>query len=238
MSYSLVATKRSEKGSKSREKGQIPGTVYGKGTESVSVAVEYVPFVKLYRTAGEASLIDLDINGENQGKVLVQDVQHDPVSDEIIHIDLRRIDMNKAMTATVQLVFIGEAPIIKEAGGTLVTALQEVEVECLPKDLVSRIEVDISKLKTFDDSIAVKDLSVPSGIKITTPEESTLVVKATPAMTEEEIKALEEASKAPVDLSAIESAGKKKEDEGEEGAAAEGAEEKTDKKEEKKEEKK
>jgi large subunit ribosomal protein L25 len=237
MSYSLVATKRSEKGSKSREKGQIPGIVYGKGTESVSVAVEYAPFVKLYRTAGEASLIDLNINGENQGKVLVQDVQHDPVSDEIVHIDLRRIDMNKAMTATVQLVFVGEAPIIKEAGGTLVTALQEVEVECLPKDLVSRIEIDISKLKTFDDSIAVKDLAVPSGIKITSPEESTLVVKATPAMTEDEIKALEEASKTPVDLSAIESAGKKKEEEGEEGAA-EGAEDKGDKKEEKKEEKK
>jgi large subunit ribosomal protein L25 len=86
MSYSLVATKRSEKGPKSREKGQIPGIVYGKGTEPIAIAVEYAPFVKLYRSAGEASLIDLNVNAENLGKVLVQEIQLDPVSDEIVHI--------------------------------------------------------------------------------------------------------------------------------------------------------
>lgn len=228
MSYSLVATKRAEKGEKTRAQGQIPGVVYGKGSESVSVAVDYASFIKLYRSAGEASLIDLSINGEQQGKVLIQEVQHDPVSDEIIHLDLRRIDMNKLMTATVQLTFVGEAPIIKEAGGTLVTALSEVEVECLPKDLIARIDVDVSGLKSFDDSIAVKDLVIPSGVKVIAPEETTLVVKAAPAMTEEEIKALEEAGKAQVDLSQIESAGKKKEEEAEEGA--EGAEKKEEEK--------
>jgi large subunit ribosomal protein L25 len=227
MSYSLAVTKRSEKGQKTRLQGQIPGVVYGAGTEPVSFAVDYAPFVKLFRAAGSSSLIDLNVGSENSGKVLVQDVQRDPVSDEIIHVDLRRIDMNKSMTAMVQLSFIGESPILKEAGGTLVTSLQEVEVECLPKDLVSRIEVDISVLKTFEDSVAVKDLAVPAGIKIISPEQTTLVVKPAPAMTEEEMKALEEAGKAPVDLSAIESAGKKKEDEGEEGAeaAAEGGKE-------------
>lgn len=227
MSYSLVVTKRTEKGDQTRMGGKIPAVVYGKGGEPVSIAIEHGPFIKLFRAAGSSSLIDLSIGAENAGKVLVQDVQRDPVSDEIIHVDLRRIDMNKSMTAMVQLSFIGESPILKEAGGTLVTSLQEVEVECLPKDLVSRIEVDISVLKTFDDSVAVKDLVVPVGIKIISPEQTTLVVKAAPAMTEEEMKALEEAGKAPVDLSAIESAGKKKEEEGEEGAeaAAEGGKE-------------
>jgi hypothetical protein len=100
----------------------------------------------------------------------------------------------------------------------LVTALQSVEVECLPKDLISHIDVDLSVLTTFDVAIKIKDLPVSSGVVITEPAAEVLVVKASPALTEEEIKAMEEASTQPVDLNQIEVAGKKKEaEEGEEG---------------------
>jgi large subunit ribosomal protein L25 len=219
MSLTLSARTREAKGATIRTKSILPAVVYGMGDKATSVTLSYEEFVKLYDQAGEASLIDLTLNDKSEGKVLIHDIQYDPVSDLIIHVDLRRIDMNKPMTAQVELRFIGEAPIIKEQGGTLMHNLSEVEVECLPKDLISHIDVDISALATFDDAIKVKDLQVPGTVKVISPQAEDLVAKATPAMSEEEMKALEAA--APADLSKIESAGKKKEEDAVEGAAAE-----------------
>ena len=220
MSLTLSASVREAKGEKVRTKSILPAVVYGMGGQATSVTVNHEDFVKLYNKAGEASLIDLLLNEKPDGKVLVQDIQYDPVTDEIIHVDLRRIDMNKTMTATVELRFVSDAPVIKEQGGTLMHAISEVEVSCLPKDLISHIDVDVSVLKTFDDVIKVKDLVIPNTVTITNPNAEDLVAKATPAMTEEEMKALE-TSAAPADLSTIETAGKKKED-AEGGEAAEG----------------
>lgn len=238
MSLKISATARTEQGQKMRTKTLIPAVVYGMGAPATSVALNHDEFVKLYAEAGEASLIDLLLGDKADGKVLIQDIQYDPVSDRIVHVDLRRIDMNKVMTATVELRFAGESPVIKAQGGTLMRSIESVEVKCLPKDLVSHIDVDLTALKTFDDVIKIKDLVVPAGITITSPHAEDLIAKATAALTEDEIKAMEQASK-PVDLSKIETAGKKKE-EGEEGAVAEGAAkpEAGAKKEEKKEEKK
>ncbi len=234
MELKLSAAVREIKGEKARTKTVLPAVVYGMGGEATSLTINYDEFVKLYAEAGEASLIDLFLGEKEEGKVLIQDIAYDPVSDRVVHVDLRRIDMNKEMTATVELRFVNEAPIIKEQGGTLMHAVSEVEVKCLPKDLVSHIDVDIAVLKTFDDLVKVKDLVVPAGITITSPNGEDLVAKVTPAMTEEEMKAME-ATAAPVDLSKIESAGKKKE-EGEEGAEGEAAPEAGAKKEEAKKE--
>ena len=226
-----------------RTKILLPAVVYGMGAPAASVVLNYDEFAKLYDEAGEASLVDLLLGDKADGKVLIQDIQYDPVSDRIIHVDLRRIDMDKAMTASVELRFVGEAPVIKEQGGTLMRNIVSVEVKCLPKDLVSHIDVDLTMLKTFDDVIKIKNLIVPAGITITNPHAEDLIAKATAALTEDEIKAMEQTA-APVDLSKIKTAGKKKEEDGEEGAVAEGAEKKPDSakastgKEEKKEEKK
>lgn len=217
MSFKISASARTAKGADVRTKTVIPAVVYGMGDKTTSIALNYDEFTKLFREAGEASLVDLFLNDKEGGKVLIQDIQYDPVSDRIIHVDLRRIDMNKVMTAIVELRFVGEAPVIKEQGGTLMHNISDVEVKCLPKDLVSHIDVDLSVLKTFDDIIKVKDLRIPAGITVTSPNAEDLVAKATPALTEEEIKAMEEVTK-PADLSAIEVAGKKKEEE----AVAEG----------------
>lgn len=232
MNFTLSAAARTEGGVKTRSSGKVPAVVYGAGGKSDSLTLESVEFLKLYKQAGDSSLIDLSVDGAAAGKVLVQAVQHDPVSDRIIHVDFRRIDMNKKMTAPVTLSFVGEAPIIKASGGTLVSNIDTVEVECLPKDLVSHIDVNLSSLVSYDVVIKVRDLLLPPGVTIVNPHAEDLVAKAAPALTEEEIKAMEQAGAAP-DLTKIEVAGKKKE-EGEE-AAAEGAEEKKeDKKEEKK----
>lgn len=227
MSYLLSALKRAEKGEKVREQGQLPAVVYGAGKEATSIVLNLPEFLKLYKESGDSSLIDLTIDGNNVGKVLSQEVQYDPVSDRIIHVDFRLIDMNKSLTTKVALHYIGESPAVKGSGGTMVTNLFEVEVQCLPKDLVSHIDVDISALKTFDDVIKVKDLVLPDGIKVSAPHGDALVAKAQQAITEEEIKAMEEAAKS-VDVSKIEMVEKKKE--AEEETAAEGGEKKTEEK--------
>ena len=233
MSYVLNAILRTEKGEKTREEGKLPAVVYGAGGEAVSLDLEVKEFEKLQQTASESSLIDLNIDGKLAGKVLIQEVQYEPVKGKTRHVDLRRIDMNKPITAMVELRFVGESPVIKSAGGTFVHNIDEVEVTCLPNVLMEHIDVDISILKTFDDLIKVKDLNIPAGAEITSPSLDNVVAKAAPAMTEDEIKAAEEAGKAPVDLSKIEVAAKKKETD-EEAEGEDGAEKKVEKKAEKK----
>src|SRR3989339_1653962 len=169
MSYKLSAVKRTEKGEKIRSKTVLPAVVYGAGTENVSLNLNYNDFIKLYTEASESSLVDLEIDGKIVGKVLIHSVQYDPVSDKPVHIDLRRIDMTKPVKATIELNFIGESPVVKELGGMVVYTIEEVEVKCLPNDLVSKINIDLSVLKTFTDIIKVKDIIAPNGIAITFP---------------------------------------------------------------------
>lgn len=237
MNYQITAAQRSVKGEKVRVEGKLPAVVYGAGTEAQSLSLSPSDFLKLYKKAGDSSLIDLLLDGKDSGKVLVQDVQFDAVSDQIIHVDFRRIDMSKEMTAPVTLRFTGEAPIVKSSGGTLVTTVSTVTVKCLPKDLVSQIEVDLSGLVSYDVTIKVKDIKVPTGITITNPQSEDLVAKATPALTEEQIKAMEDAS-AAADVTKIVSVADEKKAEKAAADAADGAAPAAEAKEAKKEEKK
>ncbi len=220
MTFTLSALKRTLGGDKTRAQGQVPAVVYGGTTAPDSIAIDYPKFVKLYRAAGEASLIDLTVDGKDVGKVLIQAVQFDPVNDRVVHFDLRRIDMNKLMTATVELKFTGEPPVVKALGGTLVTNLTSVQVRCLPKDLVSVLTIDLSGLKTYEDVIKVKDVVLPAGVEIISAKENDLVAKANPALSEDELKALDAKGAAGPDLTKIETAGKKKEEDADAEAPA------------------
>ena len=219
MAFKMSALKRELKGEKVRKEGLLPAVIYGAGGENESLSLAYNEFVKVYDEAGESSLVDLDVDNKDYGKILIHEVQFDPVTGRVSHVDLRRIDMNKPINASVELRFVGESAAIKEAGSTLVKNIEHVEIECLPKDLLNHIDVDLAVLKTFADAVTVADLNIPSGVVIIEPTAETTVVKAVPAMTEEEIKAMEAESSAAVDVTKIESAAPKKEKEGEDGAA-------------------
>lgn len=210
MGYILSAVKRAVKGEKVREEGKLPAVVYGAGTDAISLTLDKAAFDKLYEAAGESNLIDFELDGKADGKVLIQSVDRNPINDRVIHVDLRRIDMNKSMTAHVELSFVGEAPAVKELGGILMKNLEAVEVKCLPKDLVSEIVVDVADLKTFSDHVKVGDLKLPAGIEVINPSEDTLVVSVTQPLTDEQIAAMEAENK---DVSKIEVSGAKKEDE-------------------------
>ncbi|MBP7992326.1 MAG: 50S ribosomal protein L25 [Candidatus Magasanikbacteria bacterium] len=220
MSYSLNAkTRPAGQAEVDRASGNVPAVVYGGDrSETTVVTVALNEFTKVYNEA-RSSLIDLTIDGSSPVKVVVQDVQFNPVKDLATHVDFRQINMSKEMSTTVALLFVGEAPAVKELGGTIMKMYTEVDVTCLPKDLVQEIEIDVSGLKTFDDGIRIKDIVVPAGITLDEDMER-VVVKVTPPLTEDELKAMEEP--AAVDLAAIEveKKGKKDEEAGAEGAEA------------------
>ncbi|HRH23895.1 MAG TPA: 50S ribosomal protein L25 [Candidatus Magasanikbacteria bacterium] len=223
MTYSLTLKNRpAKKLAELRLEGLLPGVIYGPHREPMPVSVSSIEFNKLYTTAGESSLIDVMVEGAKESvKALIQDVQYDPVKGSMIHFDLREINMNEEMHATVQLVFVGEAPAVKELGGTLMKPHGEVEVKCLPKDLVSQLEVDLTVLKSFEEAIFVGDLKLPAGLTIVDSKEQ-LVAKVTPPLSEDELKAMEAAPGAGPALEEIEVEKKgKKEEEGEAAEAAE-----------------
>ena len=211
MTFTITAQQRAAgKGAEERESGNIPGVVYGPEIEPQALTVPATTFQKLYDEAGSSNLIDLDLGG-NSITVLIQDVQYNPVKQVIIHVDFRQIKMGEAMTATTELRFTGEAPAVKTLGGTLQTGVSSVEISCLPKDLIGHIDVDLSVLATFDDVIHVKDLQVPDTVTLTDNPE-TVVATVTPPLTEEQLKAMDEADAGSVDDIEVEEKGKKEED--------------------------
>ena len=123
--------------------------------------------------------MELDL-GEKKLPVLFHAVDFDPVSDRMIHVDFYAVDMKKKVTAEVHIRFEGESPAVKEHGAILVTALHEVEVECLPVDLPHDLAIDIAGLKEFRDTLTVANIIVPKGVKILTPAESVIAIAQQP----------------------------------------------------------
>ncbi|MDB4940353.1 MAG: ribosomal rRNA E-loop binding protein Ctc/L25/TL5, large subunit ribosomal protein [Candidatus Doudnabacteria bacterium] len=163
---------------KLRKEGSIPAIIYGHGKATEHLALSYSLFDKAFRKAGESTLVNLVIEGKAKN-VIIQDVQRHYLTGKYIHADFYEVSMTEKLKATVQLEFIGVSNAVKANGGTLVTVLQEVEVECLPADLPHNFVVDISVLNTFEDSIHVKDLKVDSKVEILTDHEE-MVAKVNP----------------------------------------------------------
>lgn len=199
-----------------RENGEVPAVVYGAGIEPSSISVNKNAFLKTYRQAGESTIVELKVEKNDPLHVLIQDIQTDPILNEVTHIDFRSIDMNKEIEADIHIETIGEAPAVKALGGTLVLSRDYVTVKCLPSKLVRSISIDISTLATFENAIRVKDLVVPEGMTVL--DQPTLTIASVEApRSEEEMAELEKAVE--VDVSAVEVAGKK-EKEAEEGEEA------------------
>jgi large subunit ribosomal protein L25 len=152
-----------------REKGFIPGVVYAEGKDSLSVKVSHSLLLKLiHQHRIEGILINVKIKDDKKRSLrscLIKEIQYDPVHGDIIHVDFNEISLTKVIKVNVPVVTVGEAVGVKQEGGSLEHILWEVEVECLPTDIPKDIGVDVGPLK-IGDSIYIKDLSVPPGVKI------------------------------------------------------------------------
>ncbi|MBI4133412.1 50S ribosomal protein L25 [Candidatus Uhrbacteria bacterium] len=183
-----IATGRRVRGL--RATGTIPAVVYGHGIPPQNVQVGKIPFEKIYRRAGESSLVDLALVGEKPVKVLIQDVQYDPLRGDVTHIDFRQVRMDEKLDAEVALRFIDESPAVKELSGILVKNITHLKVRCLPAALVSEIDVSLAPLKTFTDKIHVREIAVPSGMEVRTSADEIVALVEEPR-SEEELKELE-----------------------------------------------
>ncbi len=188
LSLNVKTRKVTGKGVKNlRKQNLIPAVIYGKDVKPENLTVDYLPFAKLYKEAGENTLVDLKVDEKNPVKILIQEVQTDPLTGKFAHVDFRQIKMTEKIKAEALLKVIGESPAVKELGGTLVHGMDKIEIECLPQDLVHEIEIDISALKTFEDKIHIKDLKIPAGIKVLSDINATVATVEAP-LTEEELK--------------------------------------------------
>lgn len=216
----LVAKKRKILGKKVkslRRLGILPAVVFGGDDPSQPLELDQIKFENVYREAGEATIIDLEVDGKTQD-ILISDVQFDPLG-KMVHADLKRIAAGELITATVPVEIVGESPIVKSGEAILLTLLDEVEVECYPRDLPSVIKIDVSGLTEIGQGVEIKALPIDQEkVKIQGHEPEELVLKIDYPQ-EEEVE-----EEAPVSeeeaIAGVEALKEKKPEEGAEGEEA------------------
>ncbi len=193
----------------------MPAVVYGGKEGSIPIELDLKEFFKVFKIAGETTLVKLFIDGEKFKNVLVHDISRDPITEEINHVDFYEVKMDEKITTKVPLIFVGDAPAVIDLGGVLVKAMQELEVRALPSDLPHQIEIDISQLKTFNDNILVKDIKLPKNVEIL-ENLGTSVATVTPPRSEAELEILKGEVEEKVEEVKVETEEKAKEREGKE----------------------
>ncbi|MBI2463942.1 50S ribosomal protein L25 [Candidatus Peregrinibacteria bacterium] len=158
-----------------RSDGFIPAIYYGMKKENISLKISYQDFCKIYAQGGTNTVLDLNIDGNNPLKVLIHDLQMNPVRDTFDHVDFIHVDMTKKVTTSVPLQFTGTSLAVKDLGGVLTINKHEIEVRCLPENIPHSITVDISSIVDFHTSIHVSEISVPEGVEVMDSPELTVV---------------------------------------------------------------
>ncbi len=199
-----------------RRSGRIPAVVYGARKAAVAISVDPKQISRILHSAsGHNTIFDLNVNGESS-KGMVVDWQHDPLTGKLLHIDLKRIAMDEKIRVSVPIHLVGEAPGVKVQGGIMDQVLREVEIECLPGDIPSHIDADISHLE-FGNVLRVADLPHGGKLEFVTDEQQTVAhvthVKEEVAPTPE--AAVEGAAAAPAEPEVIKKGKQETEEEGE-----------------------
>lgn len=167
----VVATSRKEQGSSAsrrlRRAGQVPGIVYGGNVEPTAVAIEHNPLYHSLRVeAFHSSILDMELDGKTE-QVLLRDVQWHPYKPVVMHIDFQRVAAGEKITMKVPLHFVNQevSPAVKLSAAIVGHVVNEIEITCLPKDLPSFIEVDLSNLETTQ-TVHASDITLPAGVSL------------------------------------------------------------------------
>jgi large subunit ribosomal protein L25 len=213
----LEAELREQKGSaKARElrnNGYLPSVVYFHGKDALPIKFSKSALLKLvHQHRLESVIINLKIKEDGKAKsrpCLVKEIQYDPVSEDIIHIDFNEISLTEAIKVNVSIQAKGEAIGVKHEGGSLEHILWEIEVECLPTNIPKNIAVDVSALK-LGEAIHVKDIVFPAGVKplndpaaivlhVAAPMKEEVLVEAVEGEAKTEPEVIKEKKEAPVE---------------------------------------
>jgi large subunit ribosomal protein L25 len=195
--HALKGARRSDVGKgvarKLRQAGSIPAVYYGRGEDPIPLTVGLKDLEDVIeRAEGSNVIVDLKVDGDGAGdrKALIREIQRDPVGGTILHLDLQHISLTETITVEIPVVLVGTPTGVKDGGGILEHLLRDVEVECLPTDIPSRIEIDVSALN-IGDSLHVSDLKAERLTIVT--EAGRTIATVVPPTVLEEAKPAEEA---------------------------------------------
>jgi large subunit ribosomal protein L25 len=191
----LKASRRDIKGKQVkaiRREGKLPAVIYGHHIEPISIELDLRDTSRSLTGLAPSTLVTVNVDGETH-RTLVREKQRNKLSGSLIHVDFLAVSMTERLRANVYVEVLGTSPAVRDFNGVLVTGLEEVEVECLPKYLPERITVDISNLDNIGDGIYVRDLAVPEGVKILEdPDSMVALITAQAAAEEEAVAEVEE----------------------------------------------
>ena len=222
----LAAERRSGLGKgfarRTRMEGKIPGVMYGPEIDPVPLAIDSRQFRSAMRSADSSTILNVTVDGQ-ENKALLREVQRDPVTSHVVHVDFHAISMTKPIHVSIPIHFIGEPVGVKVDGGIMQVTMRELNIACLPTDIPDRFEVNVSELG-IGDSIHVRDVEIPNAEILAEAQRTMVVISAPTVIKAEEVAAegeegeLAEGAEAPAEGEAAE-------------AAAEGEEKKEEKKE-------
>lgn len=179
------------------KEGLIPGVVYGPGMDALALYIKEKDFIRVFHAAGMSQIIVLEVEGKTN-PTLVHEVQRDPLTGRVHHVDFYHVTKGHKVSALIPLEFVGVSTGVKDLGGTLVTHIRDLEVEGLPDNLPAFLSLDISSLKEFGDEIDVSDIALPEGVAALAEPSLVVVSLLAPAAKEkEEAPVVEESSEAP-----------------------------------------
>jgi large subunit ribosomal protein L25 len=174
-----------------RQQGLLPAVVYGKETAPISIQLDDRTFNLTYRKAGHTSLIDLQIPGQGELAAFVQDVQRHPVTRAIMHADFRVVDLKVVIGAEVPIYLTGTSELLENGQAVMNQTLAQLEVRALPANIPSYVEIDVSTLESFDQSLTVQDIPITGNFEVVTDPE-TVVASLTPVRARAEAEEAEE----------------------------------------------
>jgi large subunit ribosomal protein L25 len=172
-----------------RAAGKIPAVLYGAGADAIAVEVDPKQITRiLFSDTGQNTIFDVHVEGVPSAKAMIVDSQREPIKDRLIHIDMKRIALDKLLQVSVRVKLLGTPVGVKTEGGILDQVLREVEIECLPADIPNHIDVDVTGLG-LHGVLRVSDLPHSDKIKYLSNEDATVAhvvtireeVAATPA---------------------------------------------------------
>ena len=204
----IVTSRQNMKAKDLRKEGLIPGIIYGKHLDTpIMVACKRNDLIKKYKEAGYST--PLTITGDNKldQLVLIQDIQLDPVSDVLLHIDFLAVNKDEKVTTEIPIKMIGESPIEKLGQGKIQLLKDFIEVEAFPQDLPHDITVDISIIQNMNDTVVVKDLKVSSKVKVLDDPEQAIITVVTMQEEVEETPVVAAAEGTPAEGAAAPAAG-------------------------------
>ena len=167
-----------------RRQGLTPVHMYDSSGSSYSLQVETKTLYQLLATHGKTSPVTIRI-GEEDHSAFVREVQRHPVSEQILHVDFLEVDLNKSIRTQVPVVLVGESPAIRLHGGIVSQLIYSLEIECLPKDIPSSIDIDTSGLDEIDSSVLVSDINLGANVTITSSLQENVVRIQAPRKAEE-----------------------------------------------------